>query len=1137
LPDDNFVPRPAAFEAIKGKLLGVEDRALVVSAIAGLGGIGKSVLATAVVLDEEVRQWFDDGILWVTLGQNPDLLSLLGDWIRELDKSREAFSANTLEAAKQYLGTLLAERQMLLVVDDVWNAAHAEWFRVGGVGCRVLVTTREARLEGAEEPYILNVMSPQESLELVKGKLGKKWTEEMTQAALEFAKLLGYLPLALRLMAVQVARGRGWENLKKAFLLETDRLRTLDYPGVRLKECSEIERRKYSLRACLQLSLERLKEDRQEYFDRFLWLGVLPEDVEIRELMVMTLWNVEDFEAEETLIELYERSLLTSGVAIEGERSYRIHDLMHDLARDSISSPTSQDANQLGGLGLTLIAAHRQFLERYRAKTPDRRWDKLPSDGYIHRHLTWHMVQADWQDEIHALMAMSDERGNNAWFEACDRIGKPAIFVEDVGRAWELAEQMYGSEPTRSIVLQCRYALITATWNSLVTNLPIGMMAEFVKGDFWTVEQAWAYVEQMQDEKKVMKAIELLAPYLTKSKPLVSIAVNKARGIQNQFNRVEALISLVRIDRAYLSETLTAAQALHNGDNRAKVLISLATLNDANFFALLTAAQALHNDDNRAKVLISLATLNDANFFALLTAAREIQFEPDRAKVLSSLVTLDGADLSELLTDARGMQGDGCQAEVLSSLARIDRKYLSDALTAARGMRDKGRQAKVLSSLARIDRKYLSDALTAAREIPNKSSRAEVLSNLGEIDSDIFREALTAAREILDESSRAKMLSSLARIDRKYLSDALTAAREIPNKSSRAKVLSSLGEIDSDIFREALTAAREIPDEFSRAEMLSSLVRIDSDIFREALAAAREIPDESSRAELLSSLVTLDSAEFSQLLAAVREIRDEDERAMVLGNLIIPDDADFFQLLAAVRGIKFEDYQVEILSGLAKIDEAYFLDALAIAKKIYNDYLRAIVLSNLAKIEGADFHTLLATTQEIEEDKSAISLVLSSLVILDGADFHTLLEAAEVIDDEQDLARVLSSLAGIKDADFHTLLEAAKEIGNEHFRARVLSSLAQHAPQSYLGKIWETNDQITHKPTRANAISDYIPLLSHQKLPHPDWCKYLHLLASRKRSGLMADLAKLYPAILHLGGETAMRGVVDAMDEVCGQWK
>jgi len=35
----------------------------------------------------------------------------------------------------------------------------------------------------------------------------------------------------------------------------------------------------------------------------------------------------------------------------------------------------------------------------------------------------------------------------------------------------------------------------------------------------------------------------------------------------------------------------------------------------------------------------------------------------------------------------------------------------------------------------------------------------------------------------------------------------------------------------------------------------------------------------------------------------------------------------------------------------------------------------------------------------------------------------------------------------------------------------------------------------------------------------------------------MGDLATLYSAILHLGGEDAGRGMVEEMGRVCKQWK
>jgi NB-ARC domain len=173
---ENFVARPEALAAVKAKLLRESGQTLVVSAIAGLGGLGKSVLATALVLDAEVQGRFADGILWVTLGQNPDLLGLLGEWIRELDKSRESFSATTLESASGYLHNLLAEKRVLLVVDDVWNADHADWFRVGGAGCQVLVTTREAAIEGADYSS-LGLMTEEEVIALVRGKLKQQWDD------------------------------------------------------------------------------------------------------------------------------------------------------------------------------------------------------------------------------------------------------------------------------------------------------------------------------------------------------------------------------------------------------------------------------------------------------------------------------------------------------------------------------------------------------------------------------------------------------------------------------------------------------------------------------------------------------------------------------------------------------------------------------------------------------------------------------------------------------------------------------------------------------------------------------------------------------------------------------------------------
>jgi replication-associated recombination protein RarA len=74
------VERPEVSVEVKKLLLSEETAeagTLVISAIYGLGGIGKSTLAAALAQEKDVQACFPDGIFWATLGQQPDILSFL----------------------------------------------------------------------------------------------------------------------------------------------------------------------------------------------------------------------------------------------------------------------------------------------------------------------------------------------------------------------------------------------------------------------------------------------------------------------------------------------------------------------------------------------------------------------------------------------------------------------------------------------------------------------------------------------------------------------------------------------------------------------------------------------------------------------------------------------------------------------------------------------------------------------------------------------------------------------------------------------------------------------------------------------------------------------------------------------------
>jgi len=80
-----FVPRPDDLDGVRKALLSPESgTGLVMSAVYGMGGIGKTTLAADLVRQADIRDHFEDGILWATLGQNPEARSLLSQWIVSL---------------------------------------------------------------------------------------------------------------------------------------------------------------------------------------------------------------------------------------------------------------------------------------------------------------------------------------------------------------------------------------------------------------------------------------------------------------------------------------------------------------------------------------------------------------------------------------------------------------------------------------------------------------------------------------------------------------------------------------------------------------------------------------------------------------------------------------------------------------------------------------------------------------------------------------------------------------------------------------------------------------------------------------------------------------------------------------------
>jgi hypothetical protein len=276
----HFVPRPEVTQELKMRLLTdvtvTTPGILVVSAIHGLGGLGKSTLAAALAHDPEIQRHFSDGILWATLGQEPDVLSLVHGWVQALGDYD--FHASSIEAASAYLRGLLQKKAVLLVVDDVWHSNNVSPFLVSGSRSSVLITTRRADVadEIGANLYELDVMTSDQSLALFSLRLQRELEGTERQEALLLAKEVGFLPLALELVTARIARGSSWVMLRDAIKVELSRLES---PRHRRTGHTRLE-------ASFNLSLNALRTDDEKAWRCFLWLGILPEDVIVAAPMV-----------------------------------------------------------------------------------------------------------------------------------------------------------------------------------------------------------------------------------------------------------------------------------------------------------------------------------------------------------------------------------------------------------------------------------------------------------------------------------------------------------------------------------------------------------------------------------------------------------------------------------------------------------------------------------------------------------------------------------------------------------------------------------------------------------------------------------------------------------------------------------
>jgi transcriptional regulator with XRE-family HTH domain len=169
----------------------------------GLPGIGKTALASALAADPEIQRCFRDGILWVGLGTEPNILSLLAHWATLLGISlTDVENVSDWRAWGMAIHAAIGTRCMLLVIDDAWETEEALAFQVGGPNCVHLVTTRLPHIAfDFAGTGVVEVPQLEEADGFaLLARFAQEITTQETESAYALVRSVGALPLALTLM-------------------------------------------------------------------------------------------------------------------------------------------------------------------------------------------------------------------------------------------------------------------------------------------------------------------------------------------------------------------------------------------------------------------------------------------------------------------------------------------------------------------------------------------------------------------------------------------------------------------------------------------------------------------------------------------------------------------------------------------------------------------------------------------------------------------------------------------------------------------------------------------------------------------------------------------------------------------------
>ncbi len=325
-PPADFVGRSEQRETL-GADLRAGGRGLI-SAVRGMGGIGKTSLAA--IVGRDVASDFPDGCFWLDLkGSRPGLTlsahDALGKLIHQIDMLASLADDNSARIAQ--FRSLAVGRRMLIILDDARDAAQCDELLPPAFNGLLITSRRSFHLPGLK-PIELPLLSEPEATALLFEITGASGRALLPTELAAIVSQSGRLPLALRAAGAFLAENVDWTA--------GDYVRRLTAVRGRL-DALRTEDPDLDVRAVLQFSYTQLDEEQPILARQWIALAVIPGTFDAE--AAAAIWSCSEDAARDRLSALVRRAMLEFDIAL---RRYRFHDLMRDLAEELVSTGDHQ---------------------------------------------------------------------------------------------------------------------------------------------------------------------------------------------------------------------------------------------------------------------------------------------------------------------------------------------------------------------------------------------------------------------------------------------------------------------------------------------------------------------------------------------------------------------------------------------------------------------------------------------------------------------------------------------------------------------------------------------------------------------------------------------------------------------------